>query len=125
LGGEVECRLGLLSPGQYKRGWHITATCGVFGAAAGAARLLGMDGAQTAHALGIAASLSAGIVENLASGAKNAGIGNAARNGLLAALLAQKGCTAAPEAIEGRLGWVRAAGDEPRIESVKSRLGQT
>jgi len=124
VGGEVECRLGLMSPGQYQRGWHITATCGVFGAAAGSARLLGLDGAQTAHALGIAASQSAGIVENLASGAKNVAMGNAARNGLLAALLAERGYTAAPQAIEGRLGWARAMGDEPVLEAVTSGLGE-
>ena len=61
LGGEVECRLGMaVSPGHYARGWHITATCGVFGAAAAAAKLLGLDAAQTAHALGIAASQAGG-----------------------------------------------------------------
>lgn len=55
------------------------------------------------HALGIAASQSAGPVENLPSRAKNVGVGNAARNGLFAALLVEQGYTAAP-AIEGALG---------------------
>lgn len=124
VGGEVVCRLGLLSPGQYQRGWHITATCGVFGAAAGAAHLLGLSRTQTAHALGIAASQAAGIVENLPTGAKNVGIGNAARNGLFAALMAERGCTAAAEAIEGRFGWARAMGDAPRLDAVRSGLGE-
>ena len=62
LGAEVECRIGnAVSPGHYARGWHITSTCGVFGAAAAAAKLLGLDAEQTTHALGIAASQSAGI----------------------------------------------------------------
>jgi 2-methylcitrate dehydratase PrpD len=125
LGAEVECRIGnSVSPGHYARGWHITATCGVFGAAAACARLLGLDGAQTWHALGIAASQAAGVVENLPSAAKNVGVGNAARNGLFAALLAQQGYTAAPAAIEGPLGWARAAGDAPRLVAIAEGLGE-
>ena len=112
LGAEVECRLGnAVSPGHYARGWHITATCGVFGAAAAAARLLRLDAGRTAHALGIAASQSAGLVENLPNGAKNVGVGNAARNGLFAALMAAEGYTAAALAIEGPRGWATATGD--------------
>jgi len=57
LGCEVECRIGnAVSPGHYARGWHITSTCGVFGAAAASAKLLGLDASQTGHALGIAAA---------------------------------------------------------------------
>src|SRR5262249_54263036 len=75
LGAEVECRIGnAVSPGHYARGWHITSTCGVFGAAAAAAKLLGLDATQTRHALGIAASQSAGIIENLPSAAKNVSV---------------------------------------------------
>jgi 2-methylcitrate dehydratase PrpD len=124
LGVEVECRLGnAVSPGHYARGWHITATCGVFGAAAGSARLLGLTPAQTAHALGIAASQSCGLVENLPSGAKNVGVGNAARNGLLSALFAAQGVTAAPRAIEGPRGWALACGDQPDIAALTAGLG--
>ena len=89
LGVEVECRIGnAVSPGHYARGWHITSTCGVFGAAAACARLLGLPADGIANAIGLAASQSAGIVENLPSVAKNVSVGNAARNGLFAALLA-------------------------------------
>ncbi|MBP0446987.1 MmgE/PrpD family protein [Roseomonas sp. SSH11] len=124
LGAEVECRIGAaVSPGHYDRGWHITSTAGVFGAAAGCARLLGLDAGQCWHALGIAASQSAGLVENLPSAAKNVGMGNAARNGLLAALLAQAGYEAAPAAIEGPLGWARAMGDEPKLSRIIGGLG--
>ena len=125
LGAEIECRLGnMVSPGHYARGWHITSTCGVFGAAVAAAKLLGLNAAQIWHALGIAASQSAGLVENLPSAAKNVSVGNAARNGLFAALLAQRGYEAAPAAIEGPLGWARAAGDEPVLEEAVGELGQ-
>ncbi len=124
LGAEVECRIGnAVSPGHYARGWHITSTCGIFGAAAAGAKLLGLNAGQTWHALGIAASQSAGLVENLPSAAKNVSVGNAARNGLFAALLAEQGYTAAPAAIEGALGWARAMGDAPEVAEVTDGLG--
>lgn len=124
LGAEVECRIGnAVSPGHYARGWHITSTCGVFGAAAASAKLLGLDTEKTAHALGIASSQSAGTVENLPSAAKNVSVGNAARNGLFAALLAEQGYTASPSALEGALGWARAMGDDPVVAEMTGDLG--
>lgn len=124
LGAEVECRIGnAVSPGHYARGWHITSTCGVFGAAVASAKLLGLDAQQTWHAIGIAASQSAGLVENLPSAAKNVAVGNAARNGLFAALLAEQGYTAAPAAVEGALGWARAMGDDPVVAKMAEGLG--
>jgi 2-methylcitrate dehydratase PrpD len=124
LGAEIECRIGnAVSPGHYARGWHITATCGVFGAAAAMSRLLGLSPAQTWHALGIAASQSAGVVENLATAAKNVGIGSAARNGILAALLAEAGYEAAPGALDGRLGWAQASGGGDNWAEATADLG--
>jgi 2-methylcitrate dehydratase PrpD len=125
LGIEIACRIGNgVSPGHYARGWHITATCGVFGAAAAGAKLLGLSRAQIANALGIAASQSAGLVENLATAAKNVGVGNAARNGLFAALMAQRGYEAAARSIEGALGWARAGGDVPDVAAMLDGLGR-
>jgi 2-methylcitrate dehydratase PrpD len=125
LGAEVECRIGnAVSPGHYARSWHITSTCGVFGAAVACGKLLGLNARQMASAIGIAASQSAGLVENLTSEAKNVGVGNAARNGLLAALLARRGYQAAPAALDGRLGWARAMGDTPSLEEITGRLGE-
>ena len=124
LGAEVECRIGnAVSPGHYARGWHITSTCGGFGSAVATAKLLGLDATQTWHAIGIAASQSAGLVENLPSAAKNVGMGNAARNGMLAAFLAEQGYQAAPAAIEGPLGWARAMGDMPDVAAITEGLG--
>jgi len=126
LGVEVECRIGnAVSPGHYARGWHITSTCGVFGAAAGCAKLLGLTAEQISNAIGIAASQSAGIIENLPSAAKNVSVGNAARNGLFAALLAGEGYSASPRAIEGPLGWARAMGDAPDLGRLTGGLGKT
>lgn len=124
LGIEVACRVGLgVSPGHYARGWHITASAGVFGAAAACAKLLRLTPAQTAHAIGIAASQSSGLVENLPTAAKNVAVGNAARNGMLAALFAEAGYEAAPMAIEGPLGWARATGDAPDRTATIGDLG--
>ena len=126
LGVEVECRIGnAVSPRHYARGWHITSTCGIFGAAAASAKLLGLSVGGIANAIGIAASQSAGNVENLPTAAKNVSVGNAARNGLFAALLAQQGYEAAPRAIEGPLGWARAMGDDPDLTRLLGGLGET
>ena len=126
LGVEVECRIGnAVSPGHYARGWHITSTCGVFGAAAACAKLLRLSADAIANAIGIAASQSAGIVENLPSAAKNVSVGNAARNGLFAALLAAEGYSASARAIEGPLGWARAMGNEPDLKRLVGGLGES
>lgn len=124
LGGEVACRIGnAVSPGHYARGWHITSTCGAFGAAVGCARLLGLTAEQVAHAIGIASSEAAGTVENLPNAAKNVSVGNAARHGILAALFAAEGYDAAPAAIEGPLGWARASGDAADMAAITEGLG--
>lgn len=126
LGVDIECRIGnAVSPRHYARGWHITSTCGIFGAAAACAKLLGLPAEGIANAIGIAASQSAGNVENLPSAAKNVSVGNAARNGLFAALLAQQGYEAAPRAIEGPLGWARTMGDEPDLVRLLGGLGKS
>jgi 2-methylcitrate dehydratase PrpD len=126
LGVDVECRIGnSVSPQHYARGWHITSTCGIFGAAAACAKLLGLPAEGIANAIGLAASQSAGNVENLPSAAKNVSVGNAARNGLFAALLAQQGYEAAPRAIEGPLGWARTMGDDPDLARLLDGLGKT
>jgi 2-methylcitrate dehydratase PrpD len=97
----------------------------VFGAAAACARLLGLSADGIANAIGIAASQSAGIVENLSTAAKNVSVGNAARNGLFAALLAAEGYDASARAIEGPLGWARAMGDLPDLERLFGGLGSS
>jgi 2-methylcitrate dehydratase PrpD len=124
LGVEIACRAGnAVSPGHYARGWHITTTCGVLGSAGSAAMALNLSDQQFAHALGIAASQASGLVENLPSGAKNVQIGNSARNGLFAALIAEQGFTASPRAIEGERGWARAMGDVPDLGALAGNLG--
>jgi 2-methylcitrate dehydratase PrpD len=125
LGVEAECRIGLgVMPTHYRRGWHITATCGIFGAAAAAGKLLGLDKRRMAWALGHAATQSAGLVESLGSMSKSIGVGNAARNGLAAALFAAAGFTAADQAIEGRYGFAPVTSDSVNLGAITDRLGE-
>ncbi|HEV3483517.1 MAG TPA: MmgE/PrpD family protein [Candidatus Acidoferrales bacterium] len=91
---------------HYKKGWHPTATLGVFGAAAACARLLSLEEQQIASALSMSASLSAGLKANFGTMTKPLHVGNCARSGLLAALLAGKEFTAAPDAFEHKQGFL-------------------
>ena len=126
LGVEVECRVGRsVMPAHYRRGWHITATCGIFGAAAAAGKLLGLDPRHMAWALGHAATQSAGLVESLGSMSKSIGVGNAARNGLAAALFAEAGFTAADRAIEGRYGFAPVTSDSVNLAAITDGLGES
>jgi 2-methylcitrate dehydratase PrpD len=125
LGVEIECRLGnAVSPGHYQRGWHITSTCGVFGAAAASARALGLDELRTLWALGNASAQSCGLVETLGSMAKSIGVGNAASNGLLSALLAAQGFQGPAQPIEGPRGFLRVTCDAPDIAALTDGLGE-
>lgn len=111
-GIEVECRIAnAISPGHYARGWHITATCGVFGAAAAAAKILGLGEQQIIWALGNAAAQSSGLVETLGTSAKSIGVGNAARNGLLSALLAQAEFEGPAAPLDGTFGFLKVVCD--------------
>src|SRR4051794_33607137 len=113
LGFEIECRIGAaISPGHYPKGWHITSTCGVFAAAAAAGKLLGLGVQPMVWALGTAATQSAGLCECLGWPAKSVSVGNAARNGLWSALLAEKGFAGPPEPLAGAQGFL-AVMDEP------------
>ncbi|MGD9617646.1 MAG: MmgE/PrpD family protein [Alphaproteobacteria bacterium] len=125
LGVEISCRVGLgVMPTHYRRGWHITATCGIFGAAAASARLLGLDARQTAWALGHAATQSSSLVENLGSMAKSLGVGNAAKGGLAAALFAAGGFTGPETPIEGRYGFASVTSDSADPARMTDGLGE-
>lgn len=126
IGGEVECRIGnAMSPYHYARGWHITSTCGVFGAAAGVGAMLGLDATGMLHALGTAAVQSSGLVEALGTMAKSVSVGGAARNGLLSAQLASNGFSGPPAPLSGQRGYLRVHADPPRTEALTEDLGST
>ena len=125
VGFEIEGRLGrAMNPRHYQRGWHCTSTLGTIGAAAAAARVLGLDASRTAHALAIAASEASGLKENFGTMVKPLHAGLAARNGMLAALLAQAGMTASGAAIDGPQGFLAAFDSEqPSLEAIAADLG--
>jgi 2-methylcitrate dehydratase PrpD len=125
LGVETTCRMGnAVTPGHYERGWHITSTCGVLGAAVAAAKILNLDASRMKHALGIAATQAAGLVEVLGSMARILNAGFAARNALGAALLAEQGFQGPERPIEGLRGFVNVFGGNNDLASVTEGLGQ-
>jgi 2-methylcitrate dehydratase PrpD len=124
LGIEAACRIGnAVSPGHYGRGWHITATCGVFGAALAAGRLLGLDADRMLNALGSASAQASGLVETLGFMAKSIGVGAACRGGLMAALLAEEGLDGPERPLEGPRGFLTVTGEAPDLEEVTGGLG--
>src|SRR2546428_651407 len=125
-GVEIEAKLGrALNPAHYEIGWHATATLGVFGAAAAAAKLLGLSAERTAHALAIAASMASGIKANFGTDCKPLHVGHAARCGIEAALLAETGFTGNPRALEhgDGFGATHGGGSRPAWELATAGLG--
>lgn len=107
-GYEFSCRVGLVvEPGHYDRGYHATASVGILGAALAAARMLRLDEAQCLHAVGIAATMAAGLKAMFGTPCKPLHAGLAARNGIEAALWAQQGLTSRPDILECARGFAR------------------
>ena len=112
VGFEVECKISeWMKPRHYRRGHHTSGTVGTFGAAAAAAKLLGLKGAQLAHTLGLAASFAAGIRVNFGTMTKPLHVGRACENGITAALLAARGFEADPAALDGTWGFFSVMGE--------------
>lgn len=126
-GYEITCRIALALPAgaHYQRGFHPTATCGAFGAAAAACRAMGLSAEITAQAMGIALSQTAGSLQFLANGAwtKRFQVGWAAMAGLTAATLAREGFKGAAAPLEGQLGFLRAYAIAPQPERLTAGLG--
>ena len=125
LGIDVSCRIGnAMYPDHYDRGWHITGSTGMLGAAAGCARLMGLDEHKTAMALGIAASQPIGLREQFGTMTKPFHPGAAARAGLMSALLAQQGFTSSPRSLEAPRGFVQVVSDKRAWNEVTDELGE-
>ncbi|MBI3091221.1 MAG: MmgE/PrpD family protein [Candidatus Tectomicrobia bacterium] len=115
IGVEVSCKLGrLLCPPHYEHGWHATSTLGVFGATCAAARLLELTPAQLGHALGLAAAQSGGLARNFGSMAKPFQVGQAARNAVTAALLAEAGMSGGADILDGPGGYLEVYAGRPQ-----------
>jgi 2-methylcitrate dehydratase PrpD len=125
LGIDVSCRVGnAMYPEHYDRGWHITGSTGMLGAAAGCARLLKLDTQKTAMALGIAASQPVGMREQFGTMTKPFHPGAAARAGLMSALLASQGFTASHKALEAPRGFMQTVSTKNDWNEITSELGQ-
>ncbi len=125
LGIDVSCRVGnAMYPDHYDRGWHITGSTGTLGAAAGCARLLGLNTQQTAMALGIAASQPIGMREQFGSMTKPFHPGAAARAGLMSALLASQGFSASEKALEAPRGMMQTVSTKNDWSEITHELGQ-
>ncbi len=125
-GYEVSLRIGTaINPGHYLRGFHPTGTIAVFGTTAAAAKILDLSPQETVHAFGLAGSLASGINQYEIDGAvsKHLHPGNAARNGILSAMLARDGMTGPSEILEGSLGFFHCFAENPDLALVTANLG--
>jgi 2-methylcitrate dehydratase PrpD len=124
VGVEVECKIAeAILPRHYQQGFHSTATCGAIGAAAAAAKLLGLERAHVRRALSLGASQAGGLRENFGTMTKPFHAGRAAESGVVAAELAQLGFTASPVGLEADRGFFRAAGGGYSVNMIDGCLG--
>ena len=124
-GFEAECRIAsIVYPEHYLCGWHATGTLGHFGAAAGCANLLGLSPSQTVYALGIAGTQSSGLKQAFGTMCKPFHAGKAAMNGLLAALLAEKGFTSSTDMLEGEKGFSKVLSTRSDPAKALEQLGE-
>lgn len=125
LGVEVECRIGnAVYPHHYDRGWHITGTAGVFGAAAAAGKLLGLNKQQMRWAFGLAGTQSSGFREQFGTMTKSFHPGRAAQNGLTAALMAQAGFDSSERILEAPRGFACTMSDKQDWSEMIDGLGE-
>ena len=123
-GFEAECRVSsIVYPEHYLCGWHATGTLGHFGAAAACANLLGLNLSQTVYALGIAGTQASGIKQVFGTMCKPFHAGKAAMNGLLSALLAEKGFTSSTDMLEGSKGFSKVFSTRMDPPKALERLG--
>ncbi|MCR4442517.1 MAG: MmgE/PrpD family protein [Peptococcaceae bacterium] len=124
IGVEVACAISRgFNPSHYSRGWHTTSTLGIFGAAAAAGKIIGLNREQMANALGIAASEASGLKINFGTMTKSFHAGRAAAKGLMAALLAGQGFTASPRAFEGEAGFAKVTTEKYDLERIVDTIG--
>ncbi|HEX2244562.1 MAG TPA: MmgE/PrpD family protein [Gammaproteobacteria bacterium] len=125
-GFEVECKISeWMLPQHYLKGLHSSGTVGTFGAYATAAKLLGLKGESLRSGFGIAASFAAGIRCNFGTMTKPLHVGRAAENGVTAALLAARGFTADPDALDGPWGFCAVHGAGVSAEKTRQGFGKT
>jgi 2-methylcitrate dehydratase PrpD len=124
VGFECAARIALSMPyGHYDRGWHVTGTVGGIGAAVAVTRLLGGDIRDMRLAVSLAANQASGHRQHFGSMAKSLNGGNAARTGLVSALLVREGFLPDPDGIEGRRGMWSVMSEKPNPDALNLGLG--
>ena len=123
VGFEAGVRAGRSAPGHHQGGWHLTGTLGSIAAGAASGRLLGLDAQRMTYALGIAATQAGGMQQNRGTMCKSFHAGKAAQNGVLAALLAERGFDSSQEIIEGKRGFARIYSDVAAPQALTADLG--
>lgn len=124
LGYEIEIRLGMaVNPSHYEY-WHTTGTCGTFGAATAAGKLLKLSEESMVHAFGIAGTSAAGLIEVFGSMSKPFNAGRAAMDGVLAAVLAREGLTSSTTILESQRGYLRAVSRGYSTDKLLRGLGE-
>jgi 2-methylcitrate dehydratase PrpD len=124
IGVEVECKISeAINPRHYQTGFHSTATCGTFAAAAATAKLLGLSLEATQRALSIAGSQSAGLRENFGTMTKPFHAGRSSESGVAAAQFAAIGWTASDNILEAPRGFFSAAGGGYDPQAIHGKLG--
>lgn len=123
VGFEAGVRAGRTAPGHHKGGWHLTGTLGTIAAGAACGKLLNLDRQRLTYAMGIAATQAAGMQQNRGTMGKSFHAGKAASNGVLAALLAERGFDSTQEIIEGKKGFSRIYSDVAEPEQLTAGLG--
>lgn len=124
VGFEAGVRSGRTAPGHHKGGWHLTGTLGTIAAGVACGKLLKLDRQRLTYTMGIAATQSAGMQQNRGTMSKSFHAGKAAANGVLAALLAERGFDSTQEIIEGKKGFCRIYSDVAEPEQLTAGLGQ-
>jgi len=124
VGFEAGIRAGRTAPGHHKGGWHLTGTLGSMAAGVAAGKLIGLDTQKLTYAMGIAATQAGGMQQNRGTMCKSFHAGKAAQNGVLAALLAERGFDSTQEIIEGRKGFCRIYSDTAAPEQLTAGLGE-
>lgn len=117
-GYEVMIRIGnALNPSHYQY-WHTTGTCGTYAAAAAAGKVWGFDTQQLECAFGHAATMASGLTCVFGTDTKIITVGNAVRNGIMAAQLAKQGLSSCPDALERPFGYAQATSEKPRLNAL-------
>jgi 2-methylcitrate dehydratase PrpD len=124
VGFEAGVRVGWSAPGHHKGGWHLTGTLGTIAAGVAGGKLLKLDPQRLTYAMGIAATQAAGMQQNRGTMCKSFHAGKSAANGVLAALLAERGFDSTQEIIEGKKGFSRIYSDVAAPEQLNARLEQ-